>query len=401
MKITALITEYNPFHLGHKYHLEESKLHTKSDITIAIMSGNFMQRGTPAIVDKWERAKMAVLNGVDLVIELPTIYATSSAEFFAFGAISILNKLDIVDNIYFGSECGEVDKLESIARVLVNEPEKYKKTLKDYLSKGISYHKSRELSLMEYFNDNDISNIISSSNNILGIEYIKALISTDSKIKPRTLKRVGNNYNDKSLSNSFSSATSIRETLKSNKDLDIIKNTIPSSSINIFQDLKHNNYNFVFDEDIFSYLKYKLLTQGEKLKNLKEVSEGIDNRLIQEIASSSTLNEFILKCKSKRYTYTKINRILCSFFIGFENFNIEQLIYNPPSYIRPLAFNSNGAKLLKEIKKKKDVEIISNVPKHHDHPHLKLDILSTKAYSILNKSISPYEDHLRAPFILK
>ena len=176
MNITGIITEYNPFHNGHKFHLEESKKQTKSDGTICIMSGNFVQRGGPAIIDKWKRTEMALSNGVDLIIELPTFYAVSSAEFFAKGAVSILNSLNIVNNLFFGSEIGDAKALSEIAKVLVSEDERFQNILKENLSLGLTFAKAREKSLIEYLNSSEINNIITSSNNILGIEYIKSIL---------------------------------------------------------------------------------------------------------------------------------------------------------------------------------------------------------------------------------
>ena len=217
--VLGIISEYNPFHNGHMHHLQECKKNTKCDGVICIMSGNFMQRGGPAIIDKWKRAQMAIENGVDLVIELPTYYAVSSAEFFAYGSVSILNSLEIVNNLFFGSECGDIKSLTKIAQTLVEEPWEFKEILKRNINSGLTFAKARELALIEFTNDNYIENIISSSNNILGIEYIKAILKLNSPIVPFTLKREGSSYNDKLLSTSFSSATSIREALKNKNDI--------------------------------------------------------------------------------------------------------------------------------------------------------------------------------------
>lgn len=401
MITTALITEYNPFHLGHKYHLESSLKDCSSTVTIAIMSGNFMQRGNPALVDKWERAKMAVLNGVDLVIELPTVYSLSSAELFAFGAVSILNKLQVVDNLYFGSEHGDIELLNHISKIIIEEPPLYKSLLKENLDKGLPFYKCRELALLNLLDNEDAVKTLSSSNNILGIEYLKALNKLNSKIIPKTLKRLGNNYNDKHLSNSFSSATSIRETFKGNFSPSSIEKNVSRETFSVFLELKNKDYNFTYEDAMFPYLKYKILTNKNSLTNIFDVSEGIENKIYESALNAKNIDELILGCKSKRYTYTRISRILTSFYLGLDRENIDELLKNPPNYIRPLAFNKKGASILKEIKKLESIDIITNVPKYHNHPHLNIDILATKAYSILNPSISPNEDYLRKPFILK
>lgn len=214
MNITGIITEYNPFHNGHLYHLNSAKKETNCDGVVCVMSGNFVQRGEPALIDKWKRAEMAILNGVDLVIELPTFYALSSAEFFAKGSISILDSISVIDNIFFGSECGNISYLEKIAKTLTLESFDLQSKIKENLKSGMTFAKARELSLKDILKDDSLEEVLSSSNNILGIEYIKSLINLNSSILPITLKREGSRYNDKSLTSTFASATSIRENLK-------------------------------------------------------------------------------------------------------------------------------------------------------------------------------------------
>ncbi len=400
MNVTGIITEYNPFHLGHLHHLKECKKNTNCNGVICVMSGNFVQRGMPAIMDKWERAKIAVKNGVDLVVELPLIFSISSAETFAYGAVALLEKTKIVNNLYFGSEHGNVLDLNKIASVIIKEPIEYKNTLKKELAKGVPYHYARLTSLKNYFNDINLEEIISSSNNILGIEYLKALIRLNSPIKPYTLKRIGSNYNDENITSLYASATSIRKTLSFN-DFDKIKKVLPKESYEEIINLKNTDYKFVYPEDIFPFLKYKILTEGENLSKLSQLKEGLDNKIKKEILNSNNLNEFILNIKSKRYTYTAISRALVSFFIGMENFSLDHIKNSSIEYIRPLAFNERGSKILKEIKNKESVKIITKLPKNIENSMLSLDLLGTKAYSILNKNISPMEDYLRSPIFVK
>ena len=400
MNVTGIITEYNPFHLGHLHHLKECKKNTNCNGVICVMSGNFVQRGMPAIMDKWERAKIAVKNGVDLVVELPLIFSISSAETFAYGAVALLEKTKIVNNLYFGSEHGNVLDLNKIASVIIKEPIEYKNTLKKELAKGVPYHYARLTSLKNYFNDINLEEIISSSNNILGIEYLKALIRLNSPIKPYTLKRIGSNYNDENITSLYASATSIRKTLSFN-DFDKIKKVLPKESYEEIINLKNTDYKFVYPEDIFPFLKYKILTEGENLSKLSQLKEGLDNKIKKEILNSNNLNEFILNIKSKRYTYTAISRALVSFFIGIENFSLDDIKNSSIEYIRPLAFNERGSKILKEIKNKESVKIITKLPKNIENSMLSLDLLGTKAYSILNKNISPMEDYLRSPIFIK
>ena len=399
MNITGIITEYNPFHNGHKFHLEESKKQTKSDGTICIMSGNFVQRGGPAIIDKWKRTELALNNGVDLIIELPTFYAVSSAEFFAKGAVSILNSLNIVNNLFFGSEIGDAKALSEIAKVLVSEDERFQNILKENLSLGLTFAKAREKSLIEYLNSSEINNIIPSSNNILGIEYIKAILKLNSSINPVALKREGSNYNDKSLSQTFSSATSIREVLKNTSNIEDLKNIIPLESYEVFSKLQEQDYRFTFEEEMFKYIKYKIQTNCVNFNNLYEVTEGLDNKIIKEISSSNSLHEFILKIKSKRYTYSKISRILTHIYLGLDNDDFKDIANENNLYVRVLGFNKTGREILSLIKANSSIPLITKVPRFTNNPLLKFDLQATACYSLLNDKVNPFNDYLQSPII--
>lgn len=399
MNITGIITEYNPFHNGHKFHLEESKKQTKSDGTICIMSGNFVQRGGPAIIDKWKRTELALNNGVDLIIELPTFYAVSSAEFFAKGAVSILNSLNIVNNLFFGSEIGDAKALSEIAKVLVSEDERFQNILKENLSLGLTFAKAREKSLIEYLNRSEINNIITSSNNILGIEYIKAILKLNSSINPVALKREGSNYNDKSLSQTFSSATSIREVLKNTSNIEDLKNIIPLESYEVFSKLQEQDYRFTFEEEMFKYIKYKIQTNCVNFNNLYEVTEGLDNKIIKEISSSNSLHEFILKIKSKRYTYSKISRILTHIYLGLDNDDFKDIANENNLYVRVLGFNKTGREILSLIKTNSSIPLITKVPRFTNNPLLKFDLQATACYSLLNDKVNPFNDYLQSPII--
>lgn len=235
MKVVGLITEYNPFHLGHKHHLDMSKNITKADYSIAIVSGSFVQRGEPSLVDKWTKAKIAIDNGVNLVLELPFIFSTQSAELFAYGSIALLNKLNIVDYVVFGSESNNLNFLNKIASILIEEPLCYKNSLKHYIDLGNSFPVSRSNALEDYFlkykiKDKDsqsINNTLKMSNNILAIEYLKALKNLNSKIKPITIQRIGSNYKDSLLNQDIASATSIRQTILNNgNNIGLIKESL-------------------------------------------------------------------------------------------------------------------------------------------------------------------------------
>ncbi|MDW8801064.1 nucleotidyltransferase [Clostridium sp. A1-XYC3] len=404
MKVTGVIVEYNPFHKGHLYHLEKTKEITNCDGIIAVMSGSFMQRGIPAMVDKWNRAKSALLNGVDLVIELPTIYSLSSAEIFAYGGISLLDSLGVTNCICFGSEYGDAAGLSQIASILLSEPEEYRIILKNQLNLGLSFPVARSRALIQFLqlSDNkdlsDLQQILSSSNNILGIEYCKSILKLNSNIEPFSIKRQGGSYTSTALSNTFSSASSIRKYIKENKSLSGLQNHLPEKVYDSLLFLLKNNYNFVSEDSMLPYIKYKTILHRNLIKNLPDVSEGIDNRIVKFLETANSYEELISLVKSKRYTYTRISRILCQYFVGFENFDTDLLRKRPCPYARVLGFNSTGLKILKEAKRKSSIPIYTKLPKTLDDT-LKLDILATRFYSLLNNSIHPNSDYLTSPII--
>ena len=271
--------------------------------------------------------------------------------------------------------------------------------MKRNLSLGLTFAKSREKSLIEYLNDEDINNIVTSSNNILGIEYIKAILKLGSSINPVTLRREGSNYNDKEISTSFSSATSIREVLKSSSPIENIKNLIPLESYEIFSKLQEENYDFIFDEEMFKYIKYKIQTNCINFNNLYEITEGLENKIIKEISSSNSYDEFILKIKSKRYTYSKISRLLTHIYLGLDNDCFKNIEDTNNLYARVLGFNKKGREILSLIKSNSSIPLITKVARFSDNPLLKFDLQATAAYSILNNKVNPYNDYLKSPII--
>ena len=290
-------------------------------------------------------------------------------------------------------------KLKYIANYLTNEPDDFRREIKSNLDLGLTYAKAREISLNKIIKDDSLTDILKSSNNILGIEYIKTLIKLESNIIPLTLKREGSNYNDKNLNSSFASATSIREFLKENLNLDTLANYLPSNTVNYLKKLNNKNYKLVFEEDMYKYIKYRILSNNIDFNNLQEIKEGLDNKILKEIYSSNSFDEFILNIKSKRYTYTKISRLLTQIFLSFDTYNYKELLDKKNLYARVLAFNDRGRKILKEMKKKSQVPIITKISKGNNNPLLNLDINATKAYSILNNSVNPLSDYLNYPII--
>ena len=354
-KVVGIIAEYNPFHNGHSYHIQNTKTQTGADFVVAVMTGNFTQRGNTSVIDKWEKTKMALNGDADLVIELPTIYSVSSAENFANGAVKILNELGIVDTISFGMEADDVSTLNNIANVLVNEPPEYKTILEHELGKGNSFPKARENALMMYLNDiKRYANVVKGSNNILAIEYLKALKKQKSSIVPFGVKREKVYYNSTKIIDEYASATGIRNLLLHNQ-LEEVRKVMPSKSYSI---LLNNLRQGTYVLDIIAYndeIIYKLRSMTVKqIANLPDVSEGLEY-LIKEVSNkTNNLIELINGIKSKRYTQTRIQRILLYALLGITKKDMEISKKMTP-YIRVLGCSENGKMLLSQINSKAKV----------------------------------------------
>lgn len=399
MNILGLVVEYNPFHNGHLYHLLKSKEITKATHTVAIMSGNFLQRGEPALFDKYTRARAAVENGVDLVIELPTLFACQSAEIFSHGAIATLNSLNCINSICFGSEVGNIDILYTISKILVNEPNEFKISLKKYLNDGMLFPTARSNALFDYINENnlvDISkdellSILNSSNNILGIEYIKSLLKLKSNIKPYTITRINSEYNSESIDSSICSATAIRKALKNTDDISFASKVVPLPTYNILKTNIEKSFNPIFDEMFFDILSSIILRDSNELDKYFDVNEGIENKIYQSIFTSLTLDDLKESIKSKRYTMTKIKRTLNNILLGITKNDMNKIknVNNIP-YIRILAFNDKGREIIKNIKTNSDINIInkfSNISFSKDDEVFKTlidyDIKASNIYNLI------------------
>ena len=378
MQVSAIICEYNPFHTGHKYQIDSIRENIEDVAIVCVMSGDFVQRGDVAIIDKHTRAKIAVENGADLVLQLPAFFSTQVAEIFARGGVSLINLLGCVDFLCFGSESGDIEKLYERANT-----DKDKDILRQSLKAGNSFASS-------YFTSESMINM---SNDILATEYIRALQGVKSDIRPYAIKRQGANYNDKALNENFSSATAIRESLKKG-DISKIESFIPSGAKNYFDIIK-------FDEDFFELIKYAILSKKDRLGEVFEIGEGLENRILSKIEESKDMEDLIKNIKSKRYTYTRIRRILFNILLDIKKTDIEEIkrrnFYLP--YVRVLAFNNRGREVLKEIKKIGNIKIINKVANHnvqdaYEKMLFEKDILATKIYNISKKS--RYSDDYRA-----
>lgn len=361
-KVVGIIAEYNPFHNGHSYHIQNTKAQTGADFVVAVMTGNFTQRGNTSVINKWEKTKMALNGDADLVIELPTIYSVSSAENFANGAVKILNELGIVDTISFGMEADDVSTLNNIANVLVNEPPEYKTILEHELSKGNSFPRARENALMMYLNDiKRYANVVKGSNNILAIEYLKALKKQKSSIVPFGVKREKVYYNSTKIIDEYASATGIRNLLLHNQ-LEEVRKVVPAKSYSI---LLNNLRQGTYVLDIIAYndeIIYKLRSMTVKqIANLPDVSEGLEY-LIKEVSNkTNNLIELINGIKSKRYTQTRIQRILLYALLGITKKDMEMSKKITP-YIRVLGCSEKGKILLSQINSK--AKVITSLKKY-------------------------------------
>ncbi len=368
MKVSGIVVEYNPFHNGHKYHIEQTRKITGSDYVIAVMSGDYTQRGVPAITDKYLRTQMALLNGVDLVLELPLYYSVGSAEYFSMGAVSLMDKLGIVDSLCFGSECGNIETLSNIASVLIEEPPVYRSILQDELKKGLSYPKARSSALSDFFSDSpECVQALSTPNNILGIEYMKALIKRNSSIRPYTMKRQGAGYHDALLvpeasDSPKSSASAIRLSVDTPEGLMSIKNHVPE---NVYH-LLHNYYHKEFpirSDDFSLLLKYKLLLDStEGYDQYIDIHPDLSDKIKKCLNDYHSYEQFCEILKSKDLTYSRISRGLIHILLNLNNNDLAKYTENDYiGYARILGFRKESAKLLRAIKDNASIPLISKL----------------------------------------
>lgn len=366
MKTVAIIAEYNPFHNGHLYQINKIKQETKADCLVVVMSGNFVQRGTPAIVDKYTRTKLALSNGVDIVLELPVYYATASAELFAYGAVSMLNKLGIVDYLCFGSECGDIHLLGMVAQVLIDEPLEYKQHLKQYLKEGYSYPMARKQALTDYMGESHaLEQVINQPNNILGIEYIKALKKLNSNIMPVTLLREGSGYHEKRLTHTFCSATALRSYYEDSSNWNeslSIGDFVPVTTKQMLEESFEKLFPIKAD-DFSSLLYYRLqLETKESLLNFLDVTEELSNRILNEVNYYTQFLDFTEQIKTKQYTFTRIERVLLHILLGITKENMDSFLSNPEScYGRVLGFKKSASVHLKRMQKNGTLPLITKV----------------------------------------
>lgn len=372
MKIVGLITEYNPFHNGHKYHIEQALKQTGADYAVVLMSGNFVQRGAPAIMPKHLRTRAALSAGASLVLELPVCCACGSAEYFARGAIEIFAALGCIDSICFGSECGNVEKLDQIARILSEEPEEFRRSLQKNLKNGLPFPAAREMALAEYTGDPDLAEILDCPNNTLGIEYLKALHRTGSNLKAFTIKRKESGYHDTELSGTLSSASAIRHLLVEPEGMthkvtgailpEILNDQIPASSFAIMEENYLKRFP-VFANDLSLLLKYRLLSETrESLTQYADVTTDLANRIMNRCNELISWDQFCELLKTREVTYTRISRILLHILLNIRQKNMDDYARTTfAQYARILGFCKKDAGLLTVLHEHSRIPLITKL----------------------------------------
>ncbi len=409
MRVVGLVTEYNPFHNGHLYHLNKSKELTGATHSVAVMSGHFLQRGEPALLDKWSRAEMAVSCGVDLVVELPVVYSCATADQFARGSVSLLDRMGIVNALSFGSESGEVELFREIGYLLANPPKEMELKLREHLNKGFSFARSQQLALQECCDSSEMRLFFQQPNNILGMLYVKHLFLCGSSIQPHTIQRIGAGYHSVELQQ-ISSATGIRQHIESGGSLQALKETMPESSFRVLENYRNENKKFVMTDDFAQGLMMLLKRMTvDEFKQVTDVTEGLENRLWECAHQVHHWKDFSHCVKSKRYPYTRVQRMLMHILLNIKKpdttFWYQQ---GHPEYLRILAFNQLGRELINLCKKESSVPIITKTA--HYQPatqrasdQLELDFRGTDLHELAtgsSKATKGRSDYLKSPTYL-
>lgn len=413
MKAVGLVTEYNPFHNGHLYHLNKAMELTGADISVAVMSGDFVQRGEPAVLDKYTRTSMALNSGVNLVVELPVNYAVSSAESFAAGALKVLDYVK-ADSIAFGSESGDIERLSKLAHILCDNEDTLYKEISKYTANGISYAAARQ-KVVEKLTDKDTAAMLTSSNNILAVEYLKAIIKNNYAIKPYTVQRQGDSYNDTDIRSEYASATALRENLKA----DNISEYIPVKAGLILS----SNTNYIYPDDITEALFTRLLdilfasnydknVFIENVMQYPDVNKEIAGRLyksamdmitrtVQQMSESKDNGAFSFgslceHIKTKEVPLSRIKRALVRITLGLDKKHMEK--YSNAPYIRVLGFDKKGQEYLSYIRKTVEVPLIT---KTADYKEMLLDdIHAANIYNMIvagKYGVKEFGDFVRGP----
>ncbi len=431
MKVAALIAEYNPFHNGHKYQLEQIRQKTHCDRIIVIMSGDFVQRGVPAIMDKYTRARHALENGADMVIELPVMWATGSAEYFAKGAISIIEELGCVNYLAFGCEHEDMELLESLARLYTNEPDDYKRLLRQCLKEGASFPTARSVASQLFYMQNkgdplyrfpidcsveQIKSVLAEPNSILAISYLTQLFKRESHIRPVLIKRQGASYHSSEMHELYSSATAIREEIgrvlhgeSSYEDNIVLKGAVPQS---VYSTLKyyHKEAGYISSNDFSSELRYTIMrTPEESLARFADGGDALAKRCKNLLSEFTDYEGFCDTLKTKTFTRARISRFLCHTLLGVSSFiTTETALHEDIYYARVLGFREENADIVSVVNQKAKIPVIMNLPRMINHlpmdatTSLQMDIYAANLYMFHQRDISgtDYIDELSRPVLV-
>ncbi|MDO4454550.1 MAG: nucleotidyltransferase [Eubacteriales bacterium] len=388
MNVTGVIAEYNPFHNGHFYHLQQTRLETDADFIIVLMSGDFVQRGEPAITDKWYRTKMALLGGADLVLELPCFAASGSAEYFARGSVSLLESSGVVSCLSFGSESGDLNALSCAASFFAQEPESYQMLLRQNLKKGMSFPEARQEAFSSYHEAEGSNNllslesILSSPNNLLGMEYLKALLRGSSSIVPHTVRRFGKGYHDFDVSSStFGSASGIRKALSDHLSLESVRCQMPPDIFSVLTNSWMQSAP-IFVNDFSSLLHYRLLslTDQAQICSHYDISEDLADRILKIRSNFTSFSDFVALLKTRQITYTRASRCLLHLLLNMQQKTADSFFKDSAAYLRILGFRKSAGPLLAMMKKQCSVPVITKLANAKK-------ILSPAAFSVLSQDL--------------
>ena len=372
----GIVTEYNPFHNGHLRQIELVKSHFPECPVICVMSGNFVQRGEPAVWNKFARARAALICGADMIIELPVPFATASAEYFSYHAVKLLDSLGIVSHICFGSETGDLEPLSKAADLLISESPDFKAYLKARLNEGHSFPFARHMTIEHFAPES--TEILNMPNNILGIEYIKALKKLESDINPFVIKREGEGYHSSDYTKELSSATAIRSALRAgHKELA----GIPRKLAPLYDEYI-NSMGFHELDNLSLILQYIVKTRPpEYLASILDVDEGMHNSIIEICGAHKRISDILTQLKSKRYTYTRLSRALLHIILDITKEDFSEFCTDFPHYIRVLGFRKEWECLFSQIEANTDIPIVTNLKNH-------INSLSPAGYKLLQKEIA-------------
>ncbi len=398
MRTVGLITEYNPFHNGHLHHLQQSLTLADAEVSVAVMSGNFLQRGEPALVDKWLRTETALAAGVDLVIELPFPWACNSAPYFALGAVQALNALGGIDALCFGSEAGGLCLLQTAAELLQRHRHTIKEKTAQLLRQGINFPTARAQIITEFCGDPQLGQVLAQPNNILGIEYLRALRETGSAIEPLTIQRIGAGYHQHEAVGAIASATGIRAMLVAEEKVSAY---LPAAVQQILQAALDSGQQS--SEELFLRLLIARINLGaESLTGIYQIENGLENRLAEKAAEASVYKDFVSDCKSRQLTRTRIQRSLCYLLNGVGKELLQTSLQRGPLYLHLLGCNPKGERFLARYRKEFTLPVVNNYSRIYPQlkkwygvesaeyrlaaEQLELELRATRNYTLLMKS---------------